>query len=205
MNRFIDIEYATKLQQTINIDDYVESLIERLKIIHEEAKQNIANNQLKSQTFFNRNKQIINFDVGSKVLLYNRHRKIGENPKFYRNYIGPFIVERNEGNNRYLLKCCKTNKIMKHTVNGNSLKKLKVNFEDNNDEYTTRHTQIPKTTSKTITDIIDSSNTKPLRYLVRYDDNGTEWKDKHTIPQTLVDKFNTKHRTMQTRSMTSYN
>jgi len=202
MNKYIEIKFASQLKCNLNLDPYVESLIERLQIIQAEAKDNILVAQMKSKSFFDQGKQTLNFDEGTKVWLLNRRRKIGENPKFYRKYIGPFIIDKNEGHNRYLLKDITTNKPFKFTVNGNSLKKyFDHDLSDNTTNYNTQ-TNTHQNNHKSIDKIIDKSKTKPFKFLVKYTDDSSEWMTQNEIPQTLIDDYYFKQRTIKTRSMT---
>ena len=85
--------------------------------------------------------------------MLNRHRRIGENPKFYRKYIGPFNIEKQDGFKRYILKDLKTNKLLKYTVNGNFLKKY---FDENTDQRKN------ETESKIIDKIIENQRTNHI-------------------------------------------
>ncbi|ESO00192.1 hypothetical protein HELRODRAFT_176026 [Helobdella robusta] len=185
MNRFIDIAYSSQLKHNLNIDPYVQMLVKRLQIIQEKTKQNVINNQIKSKAFFDRGKSPINFVEGSKVWLLNRRRRVGENPKFYQKYVGPFIVEKNEGYNRYLLKDINTDKPFKYTVNGNSLKKFYDVDQDKND----KQQSAVDLTTRIIKEVINKTVLKPVKYLVKYTNNEEEWLDKHIVPQSLINDY----------------
>jgi hypothetical protein len=122
MNQAIDWTYAQSLESKPEVDPYVKSLISRLKLVQESAKCNSERNQIRNKQNYDKGTAESTFKIGDRVWMKNRHKKIGENRKFYAKFCGPLIIEGQNGHNHFKLRWVHTERLLKNTVCGDHLK-----------------------------------------------------------------------------------
>ncbi|CAC5360193.1 unnamed protein product [Mytilus coruscus] len=106
-------------------EKYIDQLINRVKIIHDLAKTNLEDAQLKSKTYYDKSTKIPNFKVGDHVLLKQEKVQIGQKKKLEPKWTGPFSILENRHNLMYKLLNLKTLRPVKSFIHANRLKAFK--------------------------------------------------------------------------------
>ena len=123
LNHFIDVEYAARSDLPKDVEGFVAGMRPGLKIIQDAAKQNTLLSQERSKSIYDKRAKEPHFYVGQKVWRRNFKRRVGQNPKFYKKWEGPyFIVGLGDYPNSFKLRHVRTDAPVKFTTSGNDLK-----------------------------------------------------------------------------------
>ncbi|VDI77535.1 Hypothetical predicted protein [Mytilus galloprovincialis] len=106
-------------------EKYIDQLINRIKIIHDLAKTNLEDAQLKSKTYYDKSTRAPNFKVGDHVLLKQEKVQIGKKKKLEPKWTGPFSILENRHDLIYKLLNLKTLRPVKSFIHANRLKLYK--------------------------------------------------------------------------------
>ena len=102
---------------------HVKQLIDRLKLIHEQATQNTELTQAESKQKHDTNAKPSNFLLREQVLWkINKHRQ-GYSKKFEDKCRGPYYIREKGPFDTYKIADCETNKLVKNFVNAKDLKR----------------------------------------------------------------------------------
>lgn len=112
----------TAQQQT---KQYVDQLVQRLKVVQELAKANTREAQLATKHRFDQKTKEPSFRVGDYVHIQIAHIPVGLSKKLYPRWEGPYYITELGPNNTYRLRRCSDNKEMKSLVHANRLKHYK--------------------------------------------------------------------------------
>ena len=72
--------------------EYVDSLRDKMQHAHDVARQHLHTRAKRQHDLFDGKTPLIKFNVGDHVWFLAERRKVGENPKLYLPYEGPFLV-----------------------------------------------------------------------------------------------------------------
>ncbi|CAG2197363.1 unnamed protein product [Mytilus edulis] len=121
----IDIALIPEELITQSPEKYIDQLINKVKIIHDLAKTNLEDAQLKSKTYYDKSTKIPNFKVGDHVLLKQEKVQIGKKKKLEPKWTGPFSILENRHDLIYKLLNLKTLRPVKSFIHANRLKAFK--------------------------------------------------------------------------------
>ena len=217
MKHCIDWQYAAELQAKPDISEYVTSLINRLHVIHDTAKANVAINRQTSKTYYDRGSKVPSFRVGDKVWMLNRRKKKGESRKWNPRYVGPLFIISQAGHNNYKLRFVDSEKCIKNLVNGDHLKAVIESADKDYLQPTRRSLQHGTDRQKAITSQMESrlrTNTaqhtqtaasapteapfEPIKrilkrkhgkYLVEFLDGRKQWNSAHEVTDKAKSDF----------------
>lgn len=119
---------------TDSLQSYVEELVEQLSLARRVAKSNIEKQQQINNSHYDKKAKVPQFQVGQHIYLTVESIPVGVSRKLYPRYNGPFYIVYKDPNHSYILKSCKTNKLLKFPVHANRLKLFKNSrdFRNNN-------------------------------------------------------------------------
>ena len=120
----VDVKYLDNDDLPASAADYVDKLKARLKLTQEIARENNLEAQSKSKQQYDKGKKEPDFEVGDRVLLLRKGRRVGENPKMKPFYEGPFIIEHASPLGSMKLRNVLTGELLKNTRHVDQLKKL---------------------------------------------------------------------------------
>ena len=71
---------------------YVENLQERLRIVHDAAREHLSTAMVTQKRHYDRNVRNIEYQIGDVVWLHYKPRKKGKSPKLARGWKGPYLI-----------------------------------------------------------------------------------------------------------------
>ena len=101
---------------------HVKELIDRLKLVHEQAAKNTQITQEESKQKHDINAKESNFLLGEQVLLKINKRKKRSSKKLGDKFRGPFYIREKGPFDTYKIADCQTNKVIKNFINAKDLK-----------------------------------------------------------------------------------
>ena len=104
---------------------FIDELIKRVKIIHDTAKENMKQAQLKRKIYYDKKSKIPKFAVGDHVYLKIMKIRSGKKKKLEPKWMGPYYIVRCGSNDTYKICELQTHKLMKPLVHANRLKPYK--------------------------------------------------------------------------------
>lgn len=122
MNLPFDIRVTPKDSLQADAKEHIRDILENLKITHEIAKENIAENQLKSKERYDARAKEPSFRLNQMVLLQQFKTPVGKSPKLIDKYDGPYYISELGPNFTYKLRRCSNHKELKSYVNASRLK-----------------------------------------------------------------------------------
>ena len=139
MNLGIDLTLINEFEKSADIQKYVSDLLPKLKLTHEIVQQNLKDSNVFSKAHYVKNSKEFNFDLGSKVLLFDATTKKGECAKLKRRWRGPFLItDKSDDNLLYKLRHRITVKELKPFIHINRLKL----FNEERNKFYTRHNML---------------------------------------------------------------
>jgi len=114
-----------------DVEAYLKELIPKVELINKVVQENTKDSQSKTQERYNRDAKDPGYQVGDKVLVEDKTRKIGENPKMRRKYSGPYLIISKCGSNTFKVRHCETEVALKGLIHADRLKR----FVENKDEF----------------------------------------------------------------------
>jgi len=118
----VDINVLPKPTLPSSTREYLEDLIQQLKISHDVAKKNMEFQNTKSKNRFDKTAKAPDFKVNDKVLLRQHASKPGLSPKLAPKWNGPYVIVTVGPKNTYYIKDCSSNKTHTAQVNAQRLK-----------------------------------------------------------------------------------
>ncbi|CAG2257357.1 unnamed protein product [Mytilus edulis] len=116
----VAIEPKNNLQK--NAKEYINEVIENLRITREIAKENVKIRQEKSKEYYDRKTAEPEFRLHDKVLLRLHRTPVGKSPKLIDKYEGPYYITKIGPNYTFRLRKCSDHKELKSVVNASRLK-----------------------------------------------------------------------------------
>ena len=107
----------------------VDDIIERVQEARTMAKNNIASNQQKCAKYYNEHRRVVNFELGTKVLLRKFVKKKGISSKLFHHYYRPYVIVDKIGEVNYVIEAKRNTKAYRETVH---VEKLKPYYERKN-------------------------------------------------------------------------
>ena len=89
--RRLGTEYCSSASAS-NVQTYAADLASKVRLTHDIIQKNMTDRAVRSKEFYDKNTEVPQIVVGSKVLLFNDALKPGESPKFHDNWTGPYLV-----------------------------------------------------------------------------------------------------------------
>ena len=124
---------------------YIQDLIPRLALTERVINENTRESQIKNKTIHDRYSETPKFKVGDKVYFKNCARKVGQNNKLVRPYIGPYFIEQAGHKNFWFkLRHCETDELMKNPVFADRLK----TYKEGEDKFYTKTMEAKQRTEK---------------------------------------------------------
>ena len=102
---------------------HVTQLIDRLKIVHEQAARNTELTQTESKQKHDANAKDSNFLLGEQVLLKVHKTRTGLAKKFEDKFTGPFYIREKGPYDTYKIADCENHKLIKNFINAQDLKR----------------------------------------------------------------------------------
>jgi transposase InsO family protein len=124
MNTPAEMEYdvSRNAKMSVASKEYLSKLVEKLRLAHELAKEQIKLTQLQNKKFYDRDAKAVSYAEGELVWLRKEKTEPGRARKLQNRYDGPFFVSSKIGENSYLLRDSKTKQLLKASVNADRLK-----------------------------------------------------------------------------------
>ncbi|CAC5367310.1 unnamed protein product [Mytilus coruscus] len=116
----VAIEPKNNLQK--NAQEYINEVIENLRITREIAKENVKLRREKSKEYYDRKTAEPEFRLHDKVLLRLHRTPVGKSPKLIDKYEGPFYITKIGPNYTFRLRKCSDHKELMSVVNASRLK-----------------------------------------------------------------------------------
>ncbi|CAC5402171.1 unnamed protein product [Mytilus coruscus] len=105
-----------------NAQEYINEVIENLRITREIAKENVKLRQEKSKEYYDRKTTEPEFRLHDKVLLRLHRTPVGKSPKLIDKYEGPFYITKIGPNYTFRLRKCSDHKELMSVLNASRLK-----------------------------------------------------------------------------------
>ena len=122
MKLAIDTSVLKDIETSPDVDTYLRKLLPKLELAREIARsEHVAANE-ESKLYYDKNAAYPQYEQGSKVLLFDETNKPGTCRKMKRRWAGPYFVETKCPNYNFLLRHCRSGKIMKNPVHSNRLR-----------------------------------------------------------------------------------
>ena len=133
-----------------SLDVYMRQLLPRLEIMRKIALENVAKHQAIYKQQFDKHAKPTEYEIGSYVLMYNPKVPLGQKPKLFRRWLGPYYIIDKVPPCLYRLRHCKTNDAVPHPVH---VERLKPYF-DFDDELAAQPQPLPDDDDTTFDDEI---------------------------------------------------
>ena len=122
MNLPFDIALQPKDNIGKTAKEYLEQLIEHLKVVQVVAKKNVDEVQVKTKARYDEKAKDPNFAIGDQVMLKCMKVPKGFSPKLHAKWEGPFYITYVGQNSTYKLRRYLDHKIIKSRIHANRLK-----------------------------------------------------------------------------------
>ena len=124
MKTGLDLSMLSELERSPDVERYVAELIPRLKVTEEISRQNLADANFKSKSYYDKKTADESLPIGSYVLLHDPTNRKGECRKLKRRFTGPYLIlDRTDDGLNYKLRDCESGKERKALVHFNRLKR----------------------------------------------------------------------------------
>jgi hypothetical protein len=87
-----------------NPDDYVKVVKHNMREAYKLARENLDKTKEITKNSYDKNLNVVNFKIGDKILVLNESKKITRNSKFSDEWIGPYTILDDLGNNLFKVK-----------------------------------------------------------------------------------------------------
>ena len=118
----VDLDILPKPTLPPNAKEYLQNLLEHLRVTRDVARQNMERASHKSKLRYDAKAAVPNFQVADKVLLTNNVTPVGMSPKLTEKWNGPYVIVEALSNFTYRIKHCETGKQVPTLVNAQRLK-----------------------------------------------------------------------------------
>ena len=108
-----DLTLLKEFESASDIQAYTADLASKVRLTHDVIEKNLKDRAVRSKVFYDKDTKVPQITIGSKVLLFNDALKIGESPKFHKNWTGPYlIVSKSDNGLLYKLRHCTSGKLV---------------------------------------------------------------------------------------------
>ena len=143
----IDLALLKEFESASDATAYAADLASKLRLTQDVIEENMKDRAVMSKEFYDKDTKELQITVGSKVLLFNDALEIGESPKFYKNWVDPYlVVSRSDNGLLYRLRHCISGKEPRAAVHANRLQP----YENDRDMFFLRHNIKPQQKDSTV-------------------------------------------------------
>ena len=106
----------------LTVSKHVQEIVGQLEIAHAEAKERIANSQVKMKERYDKNSYVPDFKVGSYVYMYCRRPIKGKSTKLLSHFWGPYMIDKFISTTTVMVRKVIDMKLVKAPIHVNRLK-----------------------------------------------------------------------------------
>ena len=174
-------------------DDYKSEMVTRLQEAFTLAKDNLQAAQRKQKEQYDLKSDVINYDIGEKIWVFNPSTKPGLSTKLLHNWHGPYIIIDKLSDVNYKIQMCDSKK-SEQTVHVNRIK----HFVDPDDRPVTDEGDIGsnidsiENNDNTMVKILDTMRSRneskrlEKHYFVQYENGETKWVKENDIKDFAI-------------------